>query len=308
MSKYVLTDNAVTKLRGLLAQKYGNSPSPNVEASPVSPDDFPPPFTMRWSQRQANKSGNWVVWLPDRAKLVIYSGAFVSTIGGVTAATGLPSGWYTIDDADANSTAIYLVVTIVEATGIITAELSNTAGQAVTGTQVINVLVATMSVAANSGAKRTKQFVESVVTLGSGGGGGVTPDDVSTEFITTPGADEGKLQIKGYKTATPVSPTTIAADLQATGANAGHVIFRESDGTLKYKSIGTLQVGQSIDLSDFSNGVYFVTGIEWDTVNYEIKATRVQLKFANNKLSVIQAGNQTIPTTPWTSAGTSIPT
>lgn len=66
--------------------------------------------------------------------------------------------------------------------------------------------------------------------------------------------------------------------------------------------------GQSIDLSDFANGIYFLTGIEWDTTNYQIKANRVLVKFANDKLSVTDAGNQTINTTPWTSAGTTTPT
>lgn len=312
MSGYALSPKAVRTLKRIVR---GNSNATGATYSPasISVDDFPPPFTVRWSASENNGNGKWSIWLPDRAKLVMYSGAFVSTISGVTAATALPTGWYTIDDAQANSTTAYLVITVTDSTGVATAEISTSVGQSVTGTTVYNILVASMSTDANTGAKMVKPFVDSVVTLGVGGGGDVTPDDVSTEFITTPsgqtpGADEGKLQIKGYKTATPVSSTTIAADLQATGANAGHVIFRESDGTLKYKSIGTMQGGQSIDLSDFSSGVYFVTGIEWDTTNYQIKATRVQLRFANNKLSVTQAGDQTITTTPWTSAGTSIPT
>ena len=310
MANFVLTPSAVRKLKRVVGSNYGLGNNPDSSPSPAVFERYPPPFRVKWSQQQSNNSGNWVIWLPDLSKLVMYSGAFVSSISGVTAATGLPSGWYTIDDAQANSTTVYLVITVTDSTGVATAAISTSVGQSVTGTTVYNILVATMATDANTKEVRVKPFVDSVVTLGVGGD--VTPDDVSTEFITTPsgqtpGADEGKLQIKGYNTATPVSSTTIAADLQATGANAGHVLFRESDGTLKYKSIGTMQGGQSIDLSDFSSGVYFVTGIEWDTTNYEIKATRVQLRFANNKLSVTQAGNQTITTTPWTSAGTSIP-
>ena len=290
MSNYVLTPQAVRKLRGALAATPGNSGAAGAP-SPVDIDDFPPPFTVRWSQRQANKSGNWVVWLPDRAKLVIYSGAFVSTIGSVTAATGLPSGWYTINDADANSTAIYLVVTIVAATGIITAELSDTAGQAVTGTQVINVLVATMSVAANSGAKRTKQFVESVVTLGSGGGGGsVTLDDISLDWNSN---DEA--QIKDWDTGTPASATIIAQDINS-GNGYGTLVERDSNGALKYKGCGTLAqlLGSSVSLSSQK----ILTGLSWDTTNHRLVISSANITVANGVITSWTANaNENIETT-----------
>ena len=296
MSNYVLTPQAVRKLRGALAATPGNSGAAGAP-SPVDIDDFPPPFTVRWSQRQANKSGNWVVWLPDRAKLVIYSGAFVSTIGSVTAATGLPSGWYTINDADANSTAIYLVVTIVAATGIITAELSDTAGQAVTGTQVINVLVATMSVAANSGAKRTKQFVESVVTLGSGGGGGsVTLDDISLDRNSN---DEA--QIKDWDTGTPASSTTIAQDINAGNTTAqGTVVERTTGGVLQYKKPGTLAqlLGSSVSLSSQK----ILTGLSWDTTNHRLVISSANITVANGVITSWTANaNENIETTAITS-------
>ena len=291
--KYVLTESAVRKLRGVLAPQSGNTGAGGAAAS-VSPDDFPPPFTVRWSQRQANKSGNWVVWLPDRAKLVIYSGAFVSTIGSVTAATGLPSGWYTINDADANSTAIYLVVTIVAATGIITAELSDTAGQAVTGTQVINVLVATMSVAANSGAKRTKQFVESVVTLGSGGGGGsVTLDDISLDWNSN---DEA--QIKDWDTGTPASSTTIAQDINAGNTTAqGTVVERTAGGVLQYKKPGTL--AQLLDSTVNKSSQKILTGLAWNITTHKLVISSANITVANGVITSWTDNNdENIDTTP----------
>jgi hypothetical protein len=47
--KYVLTDAAVRKLRGVLAPRSGNTGAGGA-ATPVSPDDFPPPFTVRWKR------------------------------------------------------------------------------------------------------------------------------------------------------------------------------------------------------------------------------------------------------------------
>ena len=101
---------------------------------------------------------------------------------------------------------------------------------------------------------RTHVHVGSVV-VGGGGGAGADPDDVSTELIATPeggtpGADEGKLQVKGWKGGAPASGTSLAEDLQATGsaAGAGRVVFREGDGSLSYKSVGSLAPdGVSLD-------------------------------------------------------------
>lgn len=319
MAGYVLSPKAARALTRLVRGGADASATTYTSAT-ISPDDFPLPFTVRWSQSENSGEGAWVIWLPDPERLVYYDEEW-RTIGQIAAAQTLPSGWYTITGVRDQDRTVYLYVRDTRREGstggIVEAGLSRTDSQGSSGGDYFFCgKVAVMEVDSATGARRVKQFINSTVEIAKNGtgGGSVTPDDVSTEFIPDPPqgqqptGDEGKLQIKGFKAGTPHPTTTIAQDLTSTGGNAGHVLFRESDGTLKYKSIGTMQGGQSIDLSDFSSGVYFVTGIEWDTANYEIKATRVQLKFANNKLSVTQAGSQTITTTPWTSAGTSIPT
>ena len=257
MSNFVLTPNAVAKLRRAIAPRSGNTGAVAASGRPIDPDKFPPPFTVRWSASAASGAGAWVIWLPDRSKLAMYSGVFVSSIGGVTAAQNLASGWYTVDDASANSTAIYLIVTITESTGAATAQLSANPGQATTGTQVINILVATMSVDANTGAKRVKQLVDSVVTLG-GDGGGVTPDDVSTEFIpdppsgTSPDGDEGKLQIKGFKTGTPADTNTIAEYLMGTAQIGGSIwLLVRGQGTGGDPILGYIPL-DALDLDDYA--------------------------------------------------------
>lgn len=164
MSNYVLTPSAVRKLRGALAANPGNSGAAGAP-SPVSPDLYPPPFTVRWSASAKNKQGAWVIWLPDKAQLVMLKDAYI-TPTGVTAEQALPEGWYTIDDATASSTEVYLNITIPE-TGTPSAEISTTQGESTTGETVMSILVAEMDVDADTGAMRVKQYVDSAALVGS---------------------------------------------------------------------------------------------------------------------------------------------
>ena len=106
----------------------------------------------------------------------------------------------------------------------------------------------------------------------SGGGSTVVPDDVSTEFITTPsgqtpGADEGELQVKGWKTGTPVSSYTVAQDIARDNADGNSVVVRSSSGTLEYKPIGTLA---QLTGSAVSGTKTVLTGLTWDTTNHTL--------------------------------------
>jgi hypothetical protein len=108
---------------------------------------------------------------------------------GVTAEQALPAGWYTLDDAAASSTEVYLNITIPE-TGTASAEISTTQGQSTTGETVMSILVAEMDADANTGAKRVKQYVDSAALVGS------VKDGES-------GADAGI-----YITQEPIAPST----------------------------------------------------------------------------------------------------
>jgi hypothetical protein len=220
MSNFVLTPNAVAKLRRAIAPRSGNTGAAAASGRPIDPDKFPPPFTVRWSASANDGAGAWLIWLPDLGNLVALGDAYISTIGGVTAADNLPAGWYTIDAADGQSEEVYLVVTVTDSTGAAEAELSETEGQATTGETVYNVKVAAMATDAETGARSVKQYVDSVVTFG-GGGDTVTPDDVSTEFIPDPEegeestGDEGKLQIFDFNSDESDSPEGLAERLHA---------------------------------------------------------------------------------------------
>ena len=290
MANYVLTPSAVRKLNRILRPNSGNTGGENYP-SPVSPDAFPPPFTVQWSASEDSGNGTWAIWLPDRSKLVMYSGAFVSSIGGVTAATVLPSGWYTIDDAQATSTTAYLIISVTDSTGVATAEISTTAGQSVTGTTVYNILVASMASVAATGVKRVKQFVDSVVTLGVGGGGGsVTLDDVSLDWNTN-----SEAQIKDWDTGTPASTTTIAEDIAA-GGGYGTLVERDSNGALAYKGCGTLAqlLGSSVALSSQK----ILTGLSWSTSNHTLVISSATVTVANGVITAWVANqDETISTT-----------
>lgn len=123
---------------------------------------------MRWSQSENSGDGAWVIWLPDLAKLVQLDGAYL-TLTGVTAATKLPTGWYTINDDDGEATEVYCNVHKPTGSGSPSANISVDADTATTGENVIPVLVARM-VTTSSGAKLVRQFVDSALVMAGGGG------------------------------------------------------------------------------------------------------------------------------------------
>lgn len=188
MSNFVLTPNAVAKIRRAIAPRSGNTGAIAATGLPIDPDKFPPPFTVRWSASADSGAGAWVIWLPDVAQLVMLKDEYI-TPTGVTAEQALPTGWYTIDDATASSTEVYLNITIPE-TGTASAEISTAQGQSTTGETVMSILVAEMDVDAQTGAKRVKQYVDSAALVGS------VKDGES-------GADAGI-----YITQEPIAPST----------------------------------------------------------------------------------------------------
>ena len=110
---------------------------------------------------------------------------------------------------------------------------------------------------------------------GGSGGGGVTPDGASTEFIphdSSQGADnsdEGKLQVKGWKTGAPSGSGSIADDMSGSTTPTDKVIVRTSSGDLVYKSIGSL--------SGITGTVSVVTDVTWSGGN--LKKTITELEF-----------------------------
>ena len=189
--KYALTKGACDALARLLRADMVVGSRQSGGPGAISPDAYPLPFSVRWSASADSGSGAWVIWLPNLAQLVHYGSSAISTISGVTAAAELPAGWYTVDALQASSVALYLVVSVVAATGVVTAALSDQAGTASTGQTVYNLLVASMATNATTGMKSVKQYLASTVTLGgAGGGGSITADGIvvmSVDYVMSSG-------------------------------------------------------------------------------------------------------------------------
>lgn len=97
----------------------------------------------------------------------------------------------------------------------------------------------------------------------------VKPDEVSTEFREA----DGKLQIEGWDSGTPVSETSLADDLANDDEPAsGLIVCRNEDGELEYKPIGT--------------GPCRVTSVSNGSVNVEV---------ANDLNGLEQTAHVTVP-------------
>lgn len=178
---YVLTPNAVNKIRRAIAPRSGNGGAVAARGLSIDLDKFPPPFTVRWSQSENSGVGAWVIWLPDPSQLVIRGESYIDDIDGVTASDILPEGWYTIDDLQNDSESgvesggesggegetetgsVYLVVRIDGNTA--TAALSGEAGQPTSGESVVNLLIAETSANIVTGIRLVKQYVTSSVLI-----------------------------------------------------------------------------------------------------------------------------------------------
>ena len=300
-SGFVLSPKAVRSLTQMLR---GNAASTTTtySASPVSPDEFAAPFTVRWSGTE----GKWVIWLPDVYSMLLVDDAYES-IGGVTAAQHLAAGWYTIDDVDDNDGDVYLVVTVTNSS--VSAELTDTAGASSTGSKVYNILVATTETDSTTKAKFVWQFVKSTVTLSTSEppSGPPNPDGVSLDDNAANNAWE--IFHFAAPQAADAAATTIAADLAASGGGTDKVLVRDANGALKYKSVGELDASDVLEID--SNAVV-ATSVEYTGSSYTdpdtgashpyaIKISRGRLAFNNNgQLTVVAdpALTQYIDTTP----------
>lgn len=293
MSNYVLTPSAVRKLRGALAATPGNSGASGAP-SPVDIDDFPPPFTVRWSASANSGAGAWVIWLPDATSLVHIGNAYISPISNIVAEAALPAGWFRMSTVTATSTAVWLNITTVTQTGQIWLDISNSAGQSATGFVCVPLLIATMTTDAQTSSRNVKQFIDSAITFGGGGGGGsVALDDVSLDWN-----DGDEAQIKDWDTGTPASTTTIAQDIAA-GGGYGTLVERDANGALAYKGCGTLAqlLGSSVTLSSQK----ILTGLSWSTSNHTLVISSATVNVANGVItSWTPNADETISTTPIT--------
>ena len=164
---YVLSEGAVRKLAGLVRGGMPESRRRSTGPATVDVEKYPPPFTVRWSAQQNNGGGGWVICLRGYVRLVWYGDRYVS-ISGLTAATGLPAGWYQVPNVQ-TANAVYLAITTNDSSGAVTAEIYRGAKAASTGETVQNLLIAALYEGPLAGQKRVSQYIVGAVTLGGPG-------------------------------------------------------------------------------------------------------------------------------------------
>ena len=294
--KYVLTESAVRKLRGVLAPRSGNTGAGGA-ATPVSPDDFPPPFTVRWAQSENNGSGAWVIWMVSgtpsvSSQSLVYLDTDALAPDNLIAASTLPAGWYRMYNVGSDRRSVYLCIVVPHGTGSAQCSLVGNYPSPVSDADNYRIPVATMSVDSNTGARRVKQYLKSVVGISRQNGGDVNLDDVSTDYN---GSTE--VQIKDWDTGTPAASTTIAQDINNPPSNPSTLVERDHNGALKYKGLGTLAqlLGSTVT---FSNKT-ILTGWNWNTTTHEIEISTATVSAANGVItSWVDQPVQTIATTP----------
>lgn len=298
---YVLTENAVGKIRRAITPSAGNTGAVGANGRPIDPDVFPAPFTVRWSASEwwINESspGSWVVWLPNPQKMVWYNGNYIPplsnsgtiTIHGQTYPSGtifpaeyLPAGWYRMGRTPPSTTAVRISV-------VGTYWMFNV--EAVSPSSSPQFRIAEVGYA--NGRATVKQIIDSAIVLDdSGGGGTVALDDVSTDWNTG-----NQAQIKDWDTGTPASSTTIAQDIHAGNTTAqGAVVERTTGGVLQYKKPGTLAqlLGSSVSLSSQK----ILTGLRWDTSSHQLVISSANITVANGVITAWTANaNENIETT-----------
>lgn len=293
--------------------KFGPETPKKTSAEPL-------PYEVRWDSTLNSGSGGWKIYLPTD-HLLSYDGDDIATadIGGATVikdANNQDTPWYLLDDISSSDDHVWLVLTIDESNGTVDAEFAAAEGQATTGEKVVNVCIAELDY--NSGPPVTITIKQSVVgALHLGNGDTITPDDVSTELIpqpaqgAQPNGDEGRLQIKGFKSGTPADQNSLADYLTGgTSLPSGGILLlargTDSDGAqLFYLPLDALW-------GDGSSGglpapeVTYLDDVTWDQSNHQLVKSWATKNLVTGVVTPVQGAPQGKTATISTTAISSI--
>ena len=262
----------------------------------------PLPFEVRFDWTLDSESGGWKIYLPTE-HLVQYDGEYLDPIGGVTAildANGDATGWYSFDELTLQDSHVWLVVT--QSGSTVSASFESAQVQEAKE----NICIAELEyMAATASAPATIAINQSAVgalVITSAHGDELEPDGVSTELIpdppsgTQPTGDEGKLQVKGWKTGTPASSTSLASDIHWEYTNEALVVRDLTDGTLRYKPIGGIATLLGSQVSKASQKI--LTGLSWDTTNHTLVISSATVDIDHGVITAwTNNNNATISTT-----------
>ncbi len=232
MSNYVLTPQAVRKLKTALQGKRGTGGAHMNSSANIYESEYPPPFSVQWAQ-SVGDSGSWIIWLPG-SSLVMWGKDALDITEDLDAASGYPSGWYELPSSKlpASGGTLYLLITPPQKeeesgsasesaseeseTGEAEAEFSATAG---TDPQ-ISVPICVAATAAGTNEKTVKQLVTSAIVLTDDGGAKKTdvpePDDISVNF-----AGEGSESESGTDGGEGESSGTGGGEGEGSGEDSG---------------------------------------------------------------------------------------
>lgn len=238
---------------------------------PEKDEEVPTPF--QYTETEEDQSGETVIVKSIINRAFYWDGRLITSVGDdsgfVIPLTGdvylkcVGSKNASSQDADANGYVWTFTVGTTPATA--------------SGTQkVFNFKLYTFT-----DGKMTMDWRDTFLALWSGAGSGAEPDGVSIDKIpdaapgATPTGEEGKLEIKGFKSATSSELTlssSSATTLEFLARNPGN------PSSLVYR---TLKV-PAADSATVKSGTIVATGVTWDTASgvnqYSIKITRGNLK------------------------------
>lgn len=217
----------------------------------------PQPFEVRFDQTLNDNQGGLKIFLAGD-RLVAFDNTYVATsaFSGIAAITG-QDGWYELSGVNLQShAAVYLTLTASAAPQV--ALTYAPAAQTEGGAYVFSICIALFSYtpATSTAPDACAVTQQTVGALYIGkrpaepepcGYPGVDDVSIDENGQTSGESSGGTLQIKGFAAGTPVSSTTLAADLQDSGtASAIHLLCREAvhggATSLKYKPVGSLSL------------------------------------------------------------------
>lgn len=264
------------------------------------PSRQPLPFEVRWAADENNGDGAWVIWLPAKARMVILGKVGNAEISsGIVAATTLSTGWFRLTNVSSTDSQVWLNVWDATAAG---GNRGASINSGVVG-GLANVirwsqLVATVSYDSSTGAASVKQVLDSVVTFTYDNAGGVTPDNISTEFIqdppsgTSPDGDEGQLQIKGFKAGTPADTNTVTDYLQGVAniPTGGISLVCRTIDTNQARQIIYIPLAALFSSSSIAANVSFtkVGDIQWNPSTHTLQK---RVDTVNLKTGAVTQGN-----------------
>lgn len=244
MAKYYLGERAARAVRQLMHGSSSVGTVPGAIGEPVDVQEFAAPYTVQWAQSLDNGDGAWIIWLPVDS-LLDMSGRRLNVAQDLEAAGGgYVAGWYKLTSAmidPSSGGTLYLNVKRTKTEGSeeeITAVFSaedgydedqssapgETSGEGEESAVVASITICKATVSDTGASRSVKQFVSSVIMIGSGSA--ADPDNASLDTD-----DTGKYELYHFKDAEQDSGKGLAKRLKA-DPETGEITSDDNTGVM----------------------------------------------------------------------------